>query len=226
MPRAFAIAVFAAASLWFASSDCAVASAGGEDERAAAWLERAASCFRTKETADAEIHLDVIHPFGVDAPARRGTVALRKGGSVRLEIGEPNGFLVVADGRTVRSWRSSDDLFVEEPYAGSALAAAFAIGFFEDPAIRTFSTRWLAGSKSPDEGGAAALEIAIGSSASLSARAVIGLAAECPCLRKIVVEDRAGCALRMEIDNVRFGVPLPARLFSFDRPHRAASVRP
>jgi outer membrane lipoprotein-sorting protein len=190
------------------------------------WLTHAASCFRGIDTASAAISFEVTRGRGERELARRGTVSVKRGGFLRAEIGEPAALLVVADGRTVRTWSPADGIVVEEPYDGSALSAAFALLFGEAPSKRAVSLRLLGGAAGPSAGGPAALEIAFTPGAALGARAVVGLTPACPAIASVVVEGSAGDAIRFAISDVRLGARAPDRSFAFTPPRGATIVRP
>jgi hypothetical protein len=193
---------------------------------AAAWIAHAASCFEGAGAFEADVTWSSEHPLGVRELPRQGRISAARGGLFRFELPAPRPYLVVSDGKTVRSWSADDRLLIEEPFAGSPLAAALSLGLGEAPG-KGVATRWLGGARTPEEGGPAALEIALGSGRPEGGlRAVVALAPACPSLRRIVVESGGGAVVSMDVGSARPGLRPRKSLFDFSPPRGARIVRP
>lgn len=204
-----------------------LAAAGPEPAReasAAAWVAFAKSCFAGRDTVEAGIAYEVIHPLGAAQPPRHGVLRLTRGGLFRLEVGAHDPIVVVSDGRLIRSWDPASRLVVEEPAEGSALAAAFAFALGKEGGVGT--VRWLGGGAQPEDGLPSALAIELDGTAPSVARVGLALAPTCPSLTRIVIGESRGTAIRITLGDVRLGVRFPGRPFAFTPPRGARIVSP
>ena len=212
-----------------ATAAAAVAAEGrgaGAGDPADAWLARARECLRGAVTLEAQLTHEALHPLAPAQPVRRGTLKMKRGGLVRLEYGAPDPVVVVSDGKSIRTWDPASGLALEEPFAGSALAAGLALVDAAVTAPEGARARWIGGAASPDEGRAAALALEASPGPSAAPAVAVALEPACPCLKRIVVTGRGGVGFRVTLEGARTGVRLPPRAFELALPRGVVPTRP
>lgn len=204
---------------------------GGPDDAGAArdpalrWLESARECLDGAFSFQADFTHELIHPLGNPAEPMRGRVQLRRGDRLRLDYREPRRRLVVSDGEIVRAWEPASRTVIETRSARSPIHAAFrfalAAGGSDD-----FSARLLGGSGDPALGEPAVLELIPAREGPLLERVLVTLIPECPPVRRVVLIDRAGCAVRITFFDARLNAGIGHRRFVFEPPPGARVIRP
>jgi outer membrane lipoprotein carrier protein len=188
-------------------------------------MTHARTCLARVEGARADFTHELLHPLGGNPETLTGVLWVGRGRRFRLEYREPEPRLLVADQTWIRSFDQASGKVIKTPVRDSPLAQAFAL-VFGDPLPEGFSVTFLGGARRPGEPGLAALELRSGSPQSLFEKVVIVLGAQCPCLRRILLVDRAGSAVRLTLENIQLNPPLPRGLFTFKSPPGTKVVSP
>ncbi|MFO8072856.1 MAG: outer membrane lipoprotein carrier protein LolA [Polyangia bacterium] len=204
---------------------------GGPDDAGAAldpalrWLESARECLDGAFSFEADFTQELIHPLGNPTGPMRGRVQLRRGDRLRLDYRKPRRRLVVSDGEIVRAWDPENRTVIETRSARSPIHAAFrfalAAGGSDD-----FTARLLGGPGDPARGGPAVLELIPLRESPLVERVLVTLVPDCPPVRRVVLIDRAGCAVRITFFEARLDAGIGHRRFVFEPPPGARVVRP
>jgi outer membrane lipoprotein carrier protein len=206
------------------------AGAGGEPSRdrgpAAAWTEHLRRCLAGAHSLSARFTQELLHPLGVRGETRTGHLELRRGGRLRLEYDPPAGGRVISDGKTVRSFDPTSRLLVEEPAHRTpmALALDFAIGGDLETGLEV---AFLGGAAAPGRnGGPAVLSLRPKQPRPPLERVALVLEPTCPCVRRAVLADGSGVAIRLSFEDVRVNPGLGRRRFLLEPFPGVEVVRP
>ncbi|MDD5309994.1 MAG: outer membrane lipoprotein carrier protein LolA [Deltaproteobacteria bacterium] len=215
----------AAAALAFLAGDVAGegdAGAAKDEDPGRVWLTHMRACLAGVWSAEADFTQEIVHPLGPGQHPMEGLVRVRRGGLLRLDYRKPEKTTLVSDGTIIRSYNPATRTVFENPIGQSPLPAVFGMLAGDGPPVRL---RWLGGAKRPGEG-LAALELPGPARDPLVARVVATVDEPCPCLRRVLVVDRAGSAVRITLGAVRTNVGLGRGLFVLKAPPGAAVVKP
>jgi outer membrane lipoprotein-sorting protein len=165
---------------------------------------------------------EVIHSSGKVGAHGKGELLVTSEGRLRMVYSEPEGQTLIVDARNVWIVRDGTDAIVTTPLNREPLAQAVVLLLNADPAVllEHFSVRQIAAPR----GGSAPVVVSLVPVVATSAVAELLLVLEpsCPSLKRIIIIDRAGTAVRLTFDNVELDVKIPRGAFtvSHDRRHR------